>query len=100
MGRLGDHPHVLSIHELGEDDRQPYMVLPLMTGGEAEALLEKAEAHRLPLEQDIDLGAQICRRFVGKSTVADAMRHCLPGNLPVPSVEWRTGGDGPTEAPR
>ena len=29
MGRLGDHPHVLSIHDLGEDNGQPYMVLPL-----------------------------------------------------------------------
>ena len=28
MGRLGDHPHVLSIHDLGEDNGQPYMVLP------------------------------------------------------------------------
>ena len=43
MGRLGDHPHVLSIHDLGEEDGQPYMVLPLMPGGGVEALLADAE---------------------------------------------------------
>ncbi len=48
MGRLGDHPHVLSIHDLGEDNGQPYMVLPLMPGGDVETQLEEAEDHRLP----------------------------------------------------
>ena len=28
LGRLGDHPHVLSIHDLGDEGGQPYMVLP------------------------------------------------------------------------
>ncbi len=42
MGRLGDHPHVLSIHDLGDEAGQPYMVLPLMPGGDVGTLLEKA----------------------------------------------------------
>ncbi len=39
MGRLGDHPHVLSIHDLGEDNGHPYMVLPLRPGGDVCTLL-------------------------------------------------------------
>ena len=61
MARLGDHPHVLQIFDLGDESGQPYMVLPLMPGGDVETLLEKAEDHRLPLEQAIDLASQICR---------------------------------------
>ena len=61
LGRLGDHPHVLSIHDLGEDNGQPYMVLPLMPGGDLGTLLEQAEDHRLPVEQAMDVAAQICR---------------------------------------
>ncbi len=61
MGRLGDHPHILTIHDLGEDNDQPYMVLPLMPGGDVGTLLEKSEDHRLPLEHAIDLAVQICR---------------------------------------
>ena len=61
MGRLGDHPRVLSIHDLGEDNGQPYTVLPLMPGGNVGTLLANAEDHKLPLEQAIDLASQICR---------------------------------------
>ena len=34
IGRLGDHHHIMPIHDLGEDNGQPYMVLPLMSGGD------------------------------------------------------------------
>jgi len=26
MGRLGDHPHIVTIHDIGEEDAQPYIV--------------------------------------------------------------------------
>jgi hypothetical protein len=48
MGRLGDHPNIVQIHDLGEENGQPYMVLPLMSGGDVEGLIEKADDHRLP----------------------------------------------------
>ena len=45
MGRLGDHPNILQIQDLGEEPStssgqaagQPYLVLPLMTGGSGSA---------------------------------------------------------------
>jgi hypothetical protein len=43
MGRLGAHPHVVSVFDLGEHEGQPYMVTELMGGGDVEGLLEKAE---------------------------------------------------------
>ncbi len=81
MGRLGDHPHVLSIHDLGEDNGLPYMVLPLMPGGDVETLLETAEDHRLPLEQAINLAAQICRGL--EFAHSKGIVHCdlKPGNI-------------------
>ena len=81
MGRLGDHPHVLSIHDLGEDSGQPYMVLPLMPGGDVETLLEKAADHRLPLEQAIDLAAQICRGLEFAHSKSIVHRDLKPGNV-------------------
>ncbi len=81
MGRLGDHPHVLSIHDLGDEDGQPYMVLPLMPGGGVETLLEKAEDHRLPLEQVIDLAAQICRGLEFAHSKDIVHRDLKPGNI-------------------
>ena len=81
MGRLGDHPHVLSIHDLGEDNGQPYMVLPLMPGGDVGTLLEKAEDHRLPMEQAIDLASQICRGLEFAHSKSIVHRDLKPGNI-------------------
>ena len=81
MGRLGDHPHVLSIHDLGEDNGQPYMVLPLMPGGDVGTLLENAEDHKLPLEQAIDLATQICRGLEFAHSNSIVHRDLKPGNI-------------------
>src|SRR6266545_4484093 len=51
MGRLGDHPHIMPIYDLGQEQGQPYMVLPLMSGGDVEGRIEKAPDHRMSLEQ-------------------------------------------------
>ena len=55
MGRLGDHPHIVQIYDLGEEEGQPYMVLPLMGDGDVEGLIEDAPEHKLALEQAIDI---------------------------------------------
>ncbi len=33
MGRLGSHPHIVTVFDLGEENGQPYMVTELMGGG-------------------------------------------------------------------
>ena len=81
IGRLGDHPHVLSIHDLGDESGQPYMILPLMPGGDVEALLNTAEDHRLPLEQAIDLASQICRGLEFAHSKSIVHRDLKPGNI-------------------
>ena len=43
MGRLGSHPHIVTVFDLGEEQGQPYMVTELMGGGDVEGLIEKAE---------------------------------------------------------
>ena len=61
MGCWDDHPDILQIHDLGEDHGQPYLVLPLMSGGSIEVLIEKASEHRIDLEQALDIGKAVCR---------------------------------------
>ena len=38
MGRLGDHPHIVTIYDIGEDSGEPYVVQQFMAGGDVEAL--------------------------------------------------------------
>ena len=55
MGRLGSHQNIVTVHDFGEQEGQPYLVIEVMEGGEVEKLIEKAPEHRLPLEQVIGI---------------------------------------------
>ncbi len=35
MARLGDHPNVVTVHDIGEEDGDPYIVSQYMAGGAA-----------------------------------------------------------------
>src|SRR3970040_1317846 len=50
MGRLGDHPHIVTVFDVGDEGGQPYIVSQHMAGGEPEGVLQTAESHRLPLD--------------------------------------------------
>ena len=61
MGRLGVHPNIVAVLDLGqEDDGSPYMVTELMGGGDIEGVLEDAEENRLSLERTIEIGKAVC----------------------------------------
>jgi serine/threonine-protein kinase len=57
MGRMGTHPCIMPIYDLGEEDGNPYMVQPLMGGGDVEELTEDADGP-LPLDQAIRIATQ------------------------------------------
>ena len=48
MGRLGSHPHIVTVFDLGEEQDQPNMVTELMGGGDVEGVIEEATDHRCP----------------------------------------------------
>ena len=39
MRKLGDHPHVVSVLDTGEEDGNPFIVSEYMPGGDVESLL-------------------------------------------------------------
>ena len=39
MGRLGSHPHIVTVFDLGDHEGQPYMVTELMGGGDVERVI-------------------------------------------------------------
>jgi tetratricopeptide (TPR) repeat protein len=81
MGRLGDHPNIVTIHDMGEHEGQPYMVLPLMPGGDVEGLIEKAPDHRLPLEQAIGIAKSVCLGIEFAHAKGIIHRDLKPGNV-------------------
>ena len=81
MGRLGSHPHIVTVFDLGQEQDQPYMVTELMGGGDVEGLVEDADGHRLPLEQAISIAAETCRGLEFAHSRGIVHRDLKPGNL-------------------
>jgi serine/threonine protein kinase len=81
MGRLGDHHNILQIHDLGEDNGQTYLILPLMTGGSVEALIQNAPDDRLELEQVLDIAKGVCRGLEFAHSRGIVHRDLKPGNV-------------------
>jgi len=81
MGRLGSHRHIVTIHDFGEEDGQPYMVAELMTGGDVEGLIEKAPEHRLPLEQAVEITKAVCQGLDFAHANGIIHRDLKPGNV-------------------
>ncbi len=81
MARLGDHPNIASIHELGDHEGQPYMVAPLISGGDVEALIEKAPDHKLPLDRTIEIAKAVCKGLEFAHSKGIIHRDIKPGNV-------------------
>ncbi len=81
MGQLGDHPNIVAIFDMGEHEGQPYIVLPLMSGGDVEGLIEKAPDHRLPLEEVTDIAKCVCSGLEFAHSKGIIHRDIKPGNV-------------------
>jgi tetratricopeptide (TPR) repeat protein len=81
MGRLGDHPNIVTIHDMGDHEGQPYIVIPVMPGGDVESLIEKAPEHRLPIDKTIDIAKAVCRGLEFAHSKGIIHRDIKPGNI-------------------
>ena len=81
MGRLGSHPHVVTVHDLGEEQGQPYIVTELMGGGDVEGVVEKATEHKLDLEDVLRIADQVCQGLEFAHSNSIVHRDLKPGNV-------------------
>jgi tetratricopeptide (TPR) repeat protein len=81
MGRLGDHPNIVAIYDMGDHEGQPYIVIPVMPGGDVEGLIEKAPEHRLPIEQALGIAKAVCRGLEFAHSKGIIHRDIKPGNI-------------------
>jgi tetratricopeptide (TPR) repeat protein len=81
MARLSDNPHIMPIYELGQETGQPYMVLPLMGGGDVEGLIKKAPNRRIPLPRVLEIATQVCQGLQFAHARGIVHRDLKPGNV-------------------
>jgi len=80
MGRLGAHPHIVTIFEIGEEAGSPYVVNELLAGGDVEGELEKAGGP-LPLARALEIGKGVARGLAFAHERGIVHRDLKPGNV-------------------
>ena len=81
MGRLGDHAHIVTVFDAGDEDGAPYMVTQLMGGGSIEGLLGESEHRRLPAERAMTIAEQVCAGLEHAHRRGIIHRDLKPGNV-------------------
>jgi len=81
MARLGDHPSIVMVHDIGDEGAQPYIVSQHMQGGAVEEALRAAADHRLPLDQALRIAVQICDALDHAHRQGIIHRDLKPGNV-------------------
>jgi serine/threonine protein kinase len=81
MGRLGDHSNIVTVYDIGDEAGQPYLVLPVLPGGDIEGLIEKAEDHKLSIEQALRIGIETAQGLEFARSKGIVHRDIKPGNV-------------------
>ena len=77
-GRLGDHPHVITVYDTGEHDGIPYLVLRAMPGG---SLADRLARERLPIADALRLGREIAAALAHAHAHDVVHRDVKPDNV-------------------
>jgi class 3 adenylate cyclase len=81
MARLGDHPHVVTVHDIGEEHGEPYIVSQFMAGGAVEDLLEQAPERRLDIDTTLRVASGICGALEHAHRTGIVHRDLKPQNV-------------------
>jgi class 3 adenylate cyclase len=81
MGRLGDHPNVVTVYDVGDDDGRPFIVSQYLSGGDVEQLLQTSPDHRLSLERAARIAADVAAALAHAHAHDTVHRDVKPGNV-------------------
>ena len=81
MARLGDNPNIVTVHDIGEEHGQPYIVSQHMSGGSVADLIERAPNHRLPIDQVLTIGQEVCAALEHAHQHGIVHRDVKPANV-------------------
>ncbi len=93
MARLGEHPNVMPIYDLGHDGELPFMVMPVMSGGSVESLLGTSDQGGLALERVLPIALGVCNGLVFAHSRGIVHRDLKPGNVWLTSDQEPRVGD-------
>ncbi|HEY3193160.1 MAG TPA: protein kinase, partial [Solirubrobacterales bacterium] len=80
MHKLGDHPHVVTVLDTGEDQGNPFIVSRYMPGGDVEGLLAAAGG-RLEVPRAVEIAADVTRALEHAHARGIVHRDLKPANV-------------------
>ncbi len=81
MEKLGEHPHVVPVRDVGEEDGRPFLVSPYMAGGDVQRLLAEAEGGRLDVDRAVQIAIDVCRALEHAHSRGIVHRDLKPANV-------------------
>src|SRR3989475_7754337 len=81
MGRLGDHPNIVTVYDIGDDGAQPYIVSQYMGGGDLDGLLDKTPNRRLAIVDAMQIAWQVVQGLAHAHGRGIIHRDLKPGNI-------------------
>ncbi len=81
MGRLGDHPHIVTVYDIGEESGEPYIVSQHMAGGELASLIQEAPNQQLSIEDAMRFAGEIGDGLQHAHSRGIIHRDIKPGNI-------------------
>lgn len=81
MARLGDHPNIVTIHDVLEESGTIYIVSQFMAGGSIEDVLKEAPDHRLGVEDSLKAGREIASALAHAHDRGIVHRDLKPANV-------------------
>jgi class 3 adenylate cyclase len=81
MAKLGDHPNVVNVYDIGEEDGLLYLVSQYMSGGDLEGLAGEAEDRRLAVREVIRIGREMASALAHAHSNGVVHRDLKPQNI-------------------
>lgn len=81
MARLDDHPNVVSVFDIGEEDGNPFIVTQYVRGGSVADLLSAHRPEPLELTEAMRIAAQTCRALGHAHAHGILHRDVKPANV-------------------
>ena len=81
MGRLGDHPNIVTVFDIGDDNGQPYIVSQYMGGGDLDGLLNRRPDRRLSIPEAMRIATQVQQGLAHAHERGIIHRDLKPGNI-------------------
>ncbi len=81
MARLGDHPNIVTVHDITDESGTPLIVSQYMAGGSLAELLDRSDGRRLAVDDAIRIGTEVSRALEHAHGSGVVHRDLKPGNV-------------------